>query len=62
MNAYLRAVPTPCTGVCTLDDSGLCLGCHRSAAEIGRWMQMGDEERRQLMEHELPRREAQRTG
>lgn len=58
----MRAILTPCTGVCTLDEQGLCLGCHRSAAEIARWVQMDDEERRLLMEHELPRREAQRTG
>ena len=58
----MRAILTPCTGVCTLDEQGLCLGCHRSAAEIARWVQMDDEERRLLMEQELPRREAQRTG
>lgn len=58
----MRAILTPCTGVCTLDEQGLCLGCHRSAAEITRWVQMDDEERRRLMERELPRREAQRTG
>ena len=58
----MRAILTPCTGVCTLDEQGLGLGCHRSAAEITRWVQMDDEERRRLMERELPRREAQRTG
>ena len=58
----MRAILTPCTGVCTLDEQGLCLGCHRSAAEITRWVQMDDEERRRLMGRELPRREAQRTG
>ena len=31
---------SPCIGVCRLDDSGLCAGCLRSAAEIGEWMRM----------------------
>ncbi|HJU82761.1 MAG TPA: DUF1289 domain-containing protein [Holophagaceae bacterium] len=30
--------PTPCVHVCAMDeDTGLCQGCHRSAAEICRW-------------------------
>jgi predicted Fe-S protein YdhL (DUF1289 family) len=62
MTSYLRAIPSPCTGVCTLDETGLCLGCHRSSAEIARWSQMGDTERLRLMDEELPRREAQRTA
>jgi len=62
MSGFLRAIPSPCTGVCTLDDAGLCMGCHRNVAEITHWAQMGDEERLHLMEVELPRREAQRTA
>lgn len=61
MNLPLRAVLTPCTGVCTLDQAGYCLGCHRSTAEIAGWAQMGDEERRILMDTVLPEREARRT-
>jgi predicted Fe-S protein YdhL (DUF1289 family) len=55
-----RAVLSPCTGVCTLDASGHCLGCHRSAAEIAAWSQLGDDERLRLMEEVLPQREARR--
>lgn len=62
MSAQLRAVPSPCTGVCNLDQDGLCLGCHRNVGEITRWTLMGEDERQHLMEHELPRREAQRTS
>jgi predicted Fe-S protein YdhL (DUF1289 family) len=43
-------IETPCTRVCTLDPaSGLCLGCGRSLAEITRWTQMSDDERRRLI-------------
>lgn len=31
-------VPSPCVGVCRLDEAGrLCVGCGRSMAEIGEW-------------------------
>lgn len=32
--------PSPCIGVCRLDEAGHCAGCLRSAAEIGDWMRM----------------------
>ncbi len=57
MQPTFRAVLSPCTGVCSLGDDGLCLGCLRTAAEIARWPQMGDDERLRLMEA-LPQREA----
>jgi predicted Fe-S protein YdhL (DUF1289 family) len=47
-------------GVCALDESGLCEGCHRSASEISRWPQMNDDQRLHLMESVLPLREAKR--
>lgn len=53
-----RAVLSPCVGVCSLGHDGLCLGCHRTTAEIARWGQMGDDERLRLMETVLPQREA----
>lgn len=56
MNAPFRAVLSPCIGVCSLDDDGLCSGCHRTTAEIARWAQMDDDERLRLMEA-LPQRE-----
>jgi len=56
-----RAVLSPCTGVCTLDEAGLCEGCHRSAAEIASWPRLNDQQRLHLMELVLPLREAQRV-
>lgn len=61
MNHYFRAVLSPCVGICSLDENGLCEGCHRSSAEIARWSQMNDDERLHLMEDVLPKREAQRA-
>ncbi|TWI10544.1 putative Fe-S protein YdhL (DUF1289 family) [Lysobacter ruishenii] len=53
-----RAVLSPCIGVCALDADGLCEGCHRTSAEIARWVHMGDDERLRMMEVVLPEREA----
>ncbi|GGA71028.1 hypothetical protein GCM10011521_06460 [Arenimonas soli] len=61
MTPGYRAVLSPCIGICSLDASGLCEGCHRSVAEIARWSQMGDDERLQIMETVLPAREALRV-
>ena len=62
MNSPYRAVLSPCIGVCTLDDDGLCQGCLRTTAEIARWPQMNDDERLRLMESVLPGREQVRAG
>ena len=61
MNSAFRALLSPCVGVCALDDDGLCLGCHRTSAEIARWIQMNDDERLRLMEDVLPDRESRRN-
>jgi predicted Fe-S protein YdhL (DUF1289 family) len=50
MNQPYRAVPSPCTGICSLDAAGLCLGCRRTAAEIAAWLRMDDDQRLQLLE------------
>jgi predicted Fe-S protein YdhL (DUF1289 family) len=60
MNVPVRAVLSPCVGICALDDDGYCQGCHRNTAEISRWSQMGDDERLRLMETVLPQRESSR--
>ncbi|GAB3386086.1 hypothetical protein GCM10027432_19880 [Lysobacter fragariae] len=56
-----RAVLSPCVGVCSLGDDGLCDGCLRTGPEIARWSQMNDDERLQLMEAVLPQRESRRV-
>lgn len=58
--SVVRAVLSPCTGVCQLGSEGLCLGCLRTGDEIARWLQMGDDERLRVMEEVLPLREAAR--
>ncbi|HEY8010827.1 MAG TPA: DUF1289 domain-containing protein [Rudaea sp.] len=51
-----KPILTPCIGICVLDASGFCQGCHRSIDEIARWGSLSDHERAQLMHHALPLR------
>ncbi len=49
-------VSTPCVKVCVVDgESGLCLGCLRSLAEIAGWGGLPEEARLRIMT-ELPER------
>lgn len=51
-------IETPCTGVCRIDaETRLCIGCARSIDEIGSWLRLSPEDRRQVMA-ELPARQA----
>lgn len=44
------AVQSPCIKICTLDPAGeVCTGCGRTIAEIARWSQMDDSERRSVI-------------
>ncbi|MPZ40655.1 MAG: DUF1289 domain-containing protein [Rhizobiales bacterium] len=50
------AIASPCNKICTIGtDSGLCIGCGRSLAEIANWIAFCDGKRSRIMA-ELPRR------
>jgi hypothetical protein len=49
---------SPCTAVCVLDsDSGYCLGCFRTLAEIAAWSSLERAEMQRIV-GELPARRA----
>jgi hypothetical protein len=51
-----RPIASPCVQVCVVDgESGLCLGCRRTLAEIGGWARLTDAQRAEVMD-ELPGR------
>lgn len=53
---------SPCIKVCVLDPvSGFCIGCGRTGAEIGAWLEMGEEQRAALVAR-LPDRLASMTS
>ncbi|MBX3498055.1 MAG: DUF1289 domain-containing protein [Alphaproteobacteria bacterium] len=54
--AVRKRIVSPCIAICTIDAaSGLCRGCKRTAAEVGRWISMSEEERERVIA-ELPSR------
>ena len=43
-------VESPCRKVCVIhEEAGICIGCHRSRAEIAGWSRMTPEARRAVM-------------
>lgn len=42
-------VESPCIKICELNAAGVCMGCGRTRAEIGGWMQMTDAQKRETV-------------
>ncbi len=43
-------IATPCISVCVVDgESGLCMGCYRTLAEVAGWSALTDEGREAVM-------------
>ena len=53
---YVR-VESPCIRNCTLDDDDICLGCFRSLDDICAWGGASNEQRREMLELAIARRE-----
>jgi predicted Fe-S protein YdhL (DUF1289 family) len=54
-SAAADPVDSPCIGVCTLSDNGLCMGCFRSMDEISNWTRFTHVDKRRIMA-EIPGR------
>lgn len=53
----MTAIESPCVRLCRIDaESDLCLGCHRTLAEIAAWGRMSPQARAAVMA-ELPARQ-----
>lgn len=57
MNAMNQTViETPCIKICVVDpETGFCIGCGRTRMEIGSWLGLTPDERRNVMA-QLPER------
>lgn len=56
MNVPPKPIATPCVQVCVVDgESGLCLGCFRTLAEVAGWARLAEVDRTRIMA-ELPGR------
>ena len=58
----VTSVASPCVRNCCLDENDVCLGCHRSMAEIMRWNEADDAERREILARCRQREEQRRGG
>jgi predicted Fe-S protein YdhL (DUF1289 family) len=50
-----EAVVSPCNKICRLDESGTCIGCRRTIAEIIAWPTLSHQERIRVMERLIER-------
>lgn len=44
-------VLSPCISVCALDENDVCIGCFRSAREIGDWGRVDNEGKRAILKN-----------
>lgn len=51
-----QTVPSPCVGICTLDDNELCIGCLRTVDEIREWMILGRQQKLEVLAQIVKRR------
>lgn len=58
--ASSAGVASPCTGVCVLDDTQLCRGCHRLMDEIICWTACDEQQRAEIVARAAARRRAGR--
>ncbi|MBM3548510.1 MAG: DUF1289 domain-containing protein [Alphaproteobacteria bacterium] len=53
------SVPSPCIGLCILDPrTGFCKGCFRTIEEIGSWLSVDDDGRREILRLVFERRDS----
>jgi predicted Fe-S protein YdhL (DUF1289 family) len=45
----MEAVPSPCTGICTLSRNDICLGCGRTLEEIAEWLGAPEPRKRAIL-------------
>ncbi|MFA8450540.1 MAG: DUF1289 domain-containing protein [Bacteroidales bacterium] len=44
-----KKIKSPCQLVCTYNESGICVGCYRSADEVLNWEKMTEEEKKDVI-------------
>ncbi|KZY60341.1 Fe-S oxidoreductase [Oleiphilus sp. HI0071] len=45
----VKPIASPCVSICALDDSDICVGCHRSGQEIAGWGAKSEAEKAEIM-------------
>lgn len=57
-----EAVPSPCTGICRLDEKDVCEGCGRTIDEIAAWSSVGNDRRAQILHLAEQRRKSKKRA
>lgn len=52
-------IKNPCIHVCTKDENGICLSCHRSIDEIRSWYKCTDKQKQEILSRAEARRAEQ---
>lgn len=50
-------IESPCISICVLDDEQMCLGCYRTLDEIGVWSNATEEQRQNIIDAAVQRKE-----
>lgn len=59
----LPDLPSPCTGVCSMDmENQYCQGCFRTRSEIGGWATLSNEEKLVVVKQLRTRRREKQGG
>lgn len=53
---------SPCNKICTLNDSGVCIGCGRDRSEIASWSRLSDADRKRVAERARARLKSANKG
>ncbi|PIE41112.1 MAG: DUF1289 domain-containing protein [Gammaproteobacteria bacterium] len=46
-----EVVYSPCISICALDENDICIGCFRSAKEIGDWGKVDNHGKREILKN-----------
>ena len=59
MERMTEQVASPCVNICQMNpETGYCIGCMRTIDEIADWLEMTNEEKRQVLNQLEERRKA----
>jgi predicted Fe-S protein YdhL (DUF1289 family) len=58
----MTEIPSPCIGICAVDEHRVCIGCHRTLAEIAAWRAASPSERSRMVESARRRAEMARQS
>ena len=50
-SAKKEVVNSPCISICALDENDICIGCFRSAKEIGDWGRVDNDGKRAILKN-----------